>query len=61
MTKKPIEVSYNFYNVPVYKQTVIKEIVDKNIDGKLDAYLQKVYNKKDAKVRIDYKIQKNKQ
>ncbi len=61
MAEKPVEVSYSFYNVPWYKQTVIKDIVDKNIDGKLDAYLKKVYTKKDAEIRLNYKIQKNKQ
>jgi hypothetical protein len=30
--EKQVEVSYNFYNVPGYKQTVIKDIVDKNIE-----------------------------
>lgn len=61
MSEKQVEVSYNFYNVPGYKQTAIKDIVDKNIDWKLDAYLKKVYTKKDAEVRLDYKVQKNKQ
>jgi hypothetical protein len=58
MTEKQVEVSYSFYNVPGYKQTVIKDIVDKNIDGKLDAYLKKIYTKQDAEVRLNYKIQK---
>ncbi|HCY21344.1 TPA: hypothetical protein DIC40_05890 [Patescibacteria group bacterium] len=61
MVEKQVEVSYSFYNVPGYKQTLIKDIVDKNIDGKLDAYLKKVYTKKDAEIRLNYKIQKNKQ
>ena len=61
MPDKQLEVSYKFYNIPTFKQTLIKDIVDKNIDGKLDAYLKKVFAKKDAEVRLDYKIQKNKQ
>jgi hypothetical protein len=61
MAEKPVELSYSFYNVPVYKQRMIKDIVEKNIDGKLDAYLKKVYTKKDAEVRVNYKIQRNKQ
>ena len=61
MADNQVEVSYSFYNVPGYKQSLIKNIVDKNIEGKLDAYLKKVYTKKDAEVRLNYKIQKNKQ
>jgi len=61
MTRKPI-LSYKFFNVPVEKQKIIKEIVEKNIDWKIDSYLKKIYGKKDdIEVRIDYKFLQNKQ
>ena len=56
-----VRVSYNFYNVPEAKQFVIKNIVTKNLEGKLDVYLKRVHAKPDAEVRLDYKIQQNKQ
>lgn len=56
-----VRVSYNFYNVPEIKQFIIKNIVTKNLDGKLDVYLKKVVQKKDAEISLDYKIQQNKQ
>lgn len=43
------------------KQEIIKNIVKLNIDGKLDAYLKKVYEKHDAEITITYKIHQNKQ
>lgn len=60
MSNTPI-VSHKFYNVPQEQQSLIKEIVNKNIQWKMDSYLQKIYsNKKDAEVRIEYKISQNK-
>lgn len=56
-----MKVSYTFYNVPEDKQESIKNLFHKNIDGKMDAYLKKIYTKHDAEVSIDYKIQQNKQ
>ena len=61
MTDKAIHISYNFYNVAEDKQLVIKDIVAKNLEGKMDTYLKKVTVKPDAEIRIDYKIQQNKQ
>lgn len=61
MAENSIQVTSNFYNVPEIKQFVIKNIVTKNFGGKLDVYLKKVFVKKDAQVRLDYKIQQNKQ
>lgn len=61
MVENPIQISSNFYNVPEIKQFIIKNIVTRNINGKLDAYLNKILVKKDAQVRIDYKIQQNRQ
>ncbi|MFA7717287.1 MAG: hypothetical protein WC875_01055 [Candidatus Absconditabacterales bacterium] len=56
MVSQPI-VSYKFNDVPVEVQEQIKTLVQKNIDGKLDSYLKKIYkNKSSAIVRIDYKI-----
>jgi len=57
----PIQISSNFYNVAEDKQSVIKNIVSKNLEGKLDVYLKKVTTKKDAQIRVDYKIHQNKQ
>jgi len=57
----PIQISSNFYNVAEDKQSVIKSIVSKNLEGKLDVYLKKITNKKDAQIRVDYKIHQNRQ
>ena len=61
MTEKQPQISYNFYNIPEEKQDVIKTIVGKNVEGKLDTYLKKITSKTDAEVSIEYKIQQNKQ
>ncbi|MEI8092415.1 MAG: hypothetical protein WCG98_09965 [bacterium] len=61
MSGQPI-ISFKFQDVRPEVQDNIKVIVQKNIDGKLDSYLKKIYkNKPDAEVRIDYKMQLNKQ
>lgn len=61
MEKKPV-VSYQFTDVPADKQELVKEIVQKNLDVKMDSYLKKIYtNKDEAEVRIEYKITENKQ
>jgi len=60
MAKKPI-VSYQFVDVPANMQEIIKDIVQKNLEGKMDSYFKKIYAKKDtAEIRIDYIISKNK-
>lgn len=42
-------------------QEIIKEIVQKNLDGKMDSYFKKIYSKKDtAEIRIEYIISQNK-
>lgn len=56
-----VRVSYSFYNVPEIKQFVIKNIVSKNLEWKMDVYLKKLHAKPDAEVSLDYKIQQNKQ
>lgn len=61
MSENAIQVTSNFYNVPEIKQFIIKNIVTKNFNGKLDVYLKKVFAKQDAKIRLDYKVQQNKQ
>jgi len=61
MINKPI-ISYKFANIDEAEQILIKEIVSKNIQVKLDSYLKKIYSRNEtAEVRIDYTIQKNKQ
>jgi len=60
VTSKPV-VSFRFYNISQEEQESIKEIVQKNIDVKADSYLKSVYQNKNAVVRIEYKIQQNKQ
>ncbi len=61
MGKQPA-ISYQFVEVPANMQEIVKEIVQKNIEGKMDSYFKKIYNKKDtAEIRIDYIISKNKQ
>jgi len=60
MTKTPV-VSYQFVDVPTNMQAIVKELVQKNLDGKMDSYFKKIYTKKDtAEIRIDYIIAKNK-
>ena len=62
MSAKSLQVSYSFYQVPEDRQELIKDLVQKNIEGKMDAYFSKVgANKPDAQIRIEYKIQQNKQ
>lgn len=61
MTNKPV-ISYKFANLDEKEQSLVKEIVEKNVGVKLDSYLKKIYSRNEnAKVRIDYTIQKNKQ
>lgn len=61
MAKKPV-ISYQFTDVSAEKQEIVKDIVQKNLDVKMDSYLKKIYANKDtAEVRIEYKITENKQ
>jgi len=61
MAKKPV-VSYQFIDVPTNMQEIVKDIVQKNLEGKMDSYFKKIYAKKDtAEIRIDYIITQNKQ
>lgn len=60
MANKPI-ISYQFIDVSTDKQEIVKEIVQKNLDVKMDSYLKKIYNKDTAEVRIEYKITETKQ
>ena len=60
MAKEPI-VAFQFFNVPEDKQRLVKDIVGKNLEGKMDSYFKKIYAKKDtAEIRIDYTIQEDK-
>ncbi len=60
MTKKPV-ISYQFVDVPTNMQEWIKDIVQKNLEGKMDSYFKKIYTKKEtAEIRIEYIITKNK-
>lgn len=61
MVKTPT-VSYQFVDVPANMQEIVKELVKKNLEGKMDSYFKKIYSKKDtAEIRIDYSITQNKQ
>jgi len=61
MAKKPV-ISYQFIDVPTDKQELVKQIVQKNLDVKMDSYFKKIYTNKDTvDVRIEYKIAENKQ
>jgi hypothetical protein len=55
-----VRVTEKFYNVESYKQVKIKDLVQKNLDGKMDSYLKSVSKKKDAEIIVDYKVEKNK-
>jgi len=60
IVKQP-SVTFKFYNLTQVEELQIKELVFKNIQVKADAYLKSIFtNNKDAEVKIDYKIQKNK-
>lgn len=55
--KDQISVSYKFNDLPTTDQAFVKDIVEKNIEGKMDSYLKKVVkNNPDAKIRIDYTV-----
>lgn len=55
-------ISYTFDAIPQEVQDTIKIIVQKNLEGKMDSYLKKIYkNKPDAEVRIEYKFSQDKQ
>lgn len=61
MTNQP-QVAHKFQDVEPRVQEQVKALVQKNIDGKLDSYLKKIYNHKtDAEIRIEYKLIQNKQ
>ncbi|MCX6825232.1 MAG: hypothetical protein NTY80_03315 [candidate division SR1 bacterium] len=61
MAKKPV-ISYQFVDMPADKQETVKDIVQKNLEGKMDSYFKKIYANKDtAEIRIEYKIIENKQ
>ncbi|MEI7557885.1 MAG: hypothetical protein WCJ45_03515 [bacterium] len=61
MVKQPV-ISYQFVDVPTDKQEIVKDIVQKNLEGKMDSYFKKIYANKDtAEIRIDYKITETKQ
>ena len=61
MAKKPV-ISYQFVDVPANMQEIVKDLIQKNIEGKMDSYFKKIYTRKDtAEIRIDYIITKNKQ
>ena len=60
MSKTPV-ISYQFVDVPENMQTIVKDIVKKNVEGKMDSYFKKIYDRKEtAEIRIDYNIAKNK-
>jgi len=61
MSKKPV-IAYQFIDIPTNMQKIVKEIVTKNVEGKMDSYFKKIYANKDtAEIRINYIIAKNKQ
>ncbi len=57
-----IKINYRFVDITPALQQDIKELVEKNISGKLDRYLKSILDKKeDAEIIIDISIKKNKQ
>ena len=57
MAKQQIIVSYKFNDVSSADQDLIKDIVQKNLEWKLDSYFKKIFDgKPDAQARIDYTI-----
>ena len=61
MTNKPV-ISYHFVDVPADQQALVKDIVQKNLEGKMDSYFKKIFaNKETAEIRVDYSIILSKQ
>jgi len=56
-----LRISHKFYQVPEDKQAIILDLVAKNFEGKMDAYLKQIGHKPDAEIHLNYKIQQNKQ
>jgi len=58
--KKP-KVTHNFYWLTQDEESLVCNLINKNIEVKADSYLKSVYSKgEDAEVRIEYKVHKNK-
>jgi acetone carboxylase gamma subunit len=55
-----VRIHEKFYNVEGYKQEKIRDLVQKNLDGKMDSYLKSITKKKDAEILLDYAVEKNK-
>jgi acetone carboxylase gamma subunit len=55
-----VRIHERFYNVEGYKQEKIRDLIQKNLDGKMDSYLKSTAKKKDAEIFLDYKVEKNK-
>lgn len=56
-----IKVNYNFNGITEALETDLRNLVQKNIDWKVDTYLNKVLSKEDSEVLINVRITKNKQ
>ncbi len=59
MDNKQIKISYAFADMSDSDQTLAKDIVQKNIEGKMDSYFKKILNNPDSEIRIEYKIKFN--
>lgn len=58
---KAINYNYKFDWITEVLKNDIIDLVNKNINGKVNWYLKKILEKKDSKVHIDMDIKKNKQ
>ncbi len=56
-----IKMNYKFDWLTDVLQEDIKALIDKNISGKLDKYLQKYLQKEDAEMHLEVVVKKNKQ
>lgn len=55
-----VHIAGKMFNIEAAKQFTLRNIIEKNVTGKMDSYLKKITSKKDAQVVLDYKIEKNK-
>ncbi len=56
-----IKINYKFSWLTEVLEWDIKDLIKKNINWKLDRYLQKILSKNDAEVHLDVDLGKNKQ
>ena len=56
-------ISHQFINMEKEKdkEEMVKNLVQKNLEGKMDSYFKKINAKSSAEIRLEYRISKNEQ